>query len=140
MLRSEQCICESQQPSEGWLSIDLAELPAVDNNSVLTVTHLNTDTQQVLSFARFRHCFPIVAGDYRLAIHSYNHEPFQDIVTIKPGEQTRLRPSMRQVEESERSLRSVLTTLEVDNVDVQPRDLDVPHNKTIVLDSTHEPY
>jgi hypothetical protein len=139
---SDDCTCEPKPPTDAWVSLNLADVPAdLVADSTLTLTNLQTGVQQAIDLVRPRDCLPIAAGQYRAAFHTPGHEPWRDLVAVEPGEPVSIRPTPAKVLTPNLTMQDVLTKLRAPKIDISVRDLDVPTKTTIVLgDHLKGPY
>lgn len=131
---SDDCTCEPNPPTDGWVSLNLADVPAdLVANSTLTLTNLQTGVQQVIDLVRVRDCLSIAAGQYRAAFHTPGHEPWRELVAVESGEPVSIRPTPEKVDAPNLTMKDVLTKLRAPKINISVRDLDVPTKTTIVL-------
>jgi hypothetical protein len=131
---SNDCTCRPKPSADGWVSLNLADVPAdLAAKSTLTLTSLQTGVQQVIDLVRRRDCLPIAPGQYRAAFNTPGHEPWRDLVTVQSGEPVGVRPTPAKVDAPNLTMKDVLTKWRAPNVEVAVRDLDVPAKTTVVL-------
>jgi hypothetical protein len=116
MLYTEEYICQPNTTTDGSVSLNLADIPSeLASSSLLTLTNLDTGAQRTIDFLHFSNCFSLVGGNYRVAFHTPGHEPFLGRLTVTPGEQASVRPSITKVDTPTPTLQTILTNLQVPN-------------------------
>ncbi|WP_211468220.1 hypothetical protein [Collimonas silvisoli] len=88
---------------------------------------------------RVHTCLPLAAGLYQVAVFAKGLEQYRGSLELMPGEPTSFTPILTPAKGTKKTLEDVLSRLEVDAVE-SPRDLIVPKNTRVVLDSRDQQY
>ncbi len=82
----------------------------------------------------FRTCIGLVAGIYRVGIFAKGLEVHRSLIELRAGAVVPFKPVLKPDTAKPKTLAEILTKFEIAG-SVNPRNLDVPENTTVVLDS-----
>jgi hypothetical protein len=87
----------------------------------------------------FHPCLSLTAGGYRVSVFAEGFDPYRGLLELQPGATTPLRPIFTPSTREPKTLKDVLTKFGLSKP-VRTRDLEVPTNSTVVLDTANDHY
>jgi hypothetical protein len=143
VLNAGDCLCPTHASTATGVAINWGHQlgsGAVDR-ALFTFTEVATGIQTSVEVAPYIHyCFSLEAGLYQVAVRANGLATYRGVVELAAGKVVPLNPTLAPRVDVAPTLQGVLAGLEVPNPNITPRDLDVPANSTIALDSSHPPY
>jgi hypothetical protein len=108
---------------------------ASDEPALFVFTELSTGNQtQHNIVANFHTCIPLNAGIYSVSIFAKDLERYRGTLDLRPGATTSFKPILNPAPPALKTLKDAVARFDVNHT-FSARDLDVPKNATVVLDS-----
>lgn len=89
--------------------------------------------------ARTHICFSLIAGLYQVAIFAKGLEIHRSLIELQPGFVTPFKPILNPNLQDSKTLKDVLTKFDIHRP-IKTRDLEVPKNTTIILDTQNDQF
>ena len=84
-------------------------------------------------------CFSLIAGLYRVAVFAKGLEIHRSLLELQPGSVTPFKPILNPNLEDPKTLKDVLTKFDIHRP-IKTRDLEVPKNTTVILDTQDDQF